>query len=103
MVSNTPTSVRFPQPFLDYADKCSEVLKSSGLSISCSRNDIFCMILDRHIKKTEQTLSNELFSMIIDNLDEHDSVDSYTVRGIVSKITNKPVTDSEFNNFIGVL
>lgn len=103
MTSNTPTSVRFPQHFIDYADKCSEVLKDSGLSISCSRNDLFCMIIGRHIMKTEQTLSNELFSMILDNVNEPNSVDAYTVRGIVSKITNTPVTDSEFNNFVGVL
>lgn len=61
------------------------------------------MIIERHVKKIEQPLSNELFSMVLDNVNNPGSVDAYTVRGIVSKITNKPITDNEFDKFIGVL
>lgn len=100
-----PTTFRLPQNFLDHCDRIADALNKSNLGDrQYCRNDIAYMIFNHHIKKVYgNPISNEIFEMIFNNLDDPDIIDAHTVRGIAKKISDKDVDQDFFEKIAGCL
>lgn len=96
MAMGAPTSIRLPDDVEKHINAIAKVLKLSNLQIESTRNGVICMMLKYNMEKG----SNELFKMVLQNVENRNEVDAYTVRGVVKKITTQQINDEQFNSLM---
>jgi len=92
----SPKSIRFDADEITFLDKMETALKESRLPISCTRTDLVKMFISRVRSKG----NNELFLMLLENLEYRNAIDNHTVRGVVDSITGLEFTEHDFKSAI---
>lgn len=98
LVSNKPSSIRYDDDVRDFLDGLSDAIDKSNLPIGYNRSDLVHMMV-RDFKKS----NNKIFLMLLDNLEDADEIDTFTVRGVVRAATKTDLKESEFKAAISAL